>query len=369
MHAEETRIVVGHRQGQPLGLRLLQRLLARQRWGRRSLLCRRLPLRRTRHAQRRLLGGGEAAQVHVLATAPHLRLVGVGLAARVEFHAEVTRLVVGHAQRQPLRLRLLQRLLARQRRWCSPLRRRLPLRRPRHAQCRLFGGGEVTQAQFLATAAHVRHIGSSPSRSCPRAASAPPPAPAAAPPRSSAAAPLQPSPPPPSPPAIERRIAPPLRRAPHFCLEGLGAGHAEDHAEVARRVVGHEEHQPLHLRLLPRVLARQRRRRRCNPLRRRSPLRRPRDAQRRPLGGGEAAQVRHLATAPHVRLIGLGLRVALVELHAVVTRLVAGHEQRQTLRATATHCYTTSTSTVAGMCISFSLGELSRVPPGRLYPG
>ena len=39
-----------------------------------------LLLRIPRDAQRRLLGGGEAAQAHSLATAPHLRLIGLGLA-------------------------------------------------------------------------------------------------------------------------------------------------------------------------------------------------------------------------------------------------------------------------------------------------
>ena len=58
---------------------------------------------------------GEVAQVHHRATAPHLRLVGLGLAGLV-VRAEVARLVVGLEQRQPLRPRLLPRLLARQRR-------------------------------------------------------------------------------------------------------------------------------------------------------------------------------------------------------------------------------------------------------------
>ena len=55
------------------------------------------PLRRTRDAQRRLLGGGEAAQVHLLATPLHLRLLGLGLAGLGEAHSEVARLVIGHA--------------------------------------------------------------------------------------------------------------------------------------------------------------------------------------------------------------------------------------------------------------------------------
>eukprot|EP00964_Phaeocystis_antarctica_P159563 scaffold130644_cov57-Phaeocystis_antarctica.AAC.1 len=103
------------------------------------------------------------------------------------------------------------------------------------------------------------------------------------------------------------------------------------HAEVARRVVGHAQRQPLRLRLLPHLLARQRRRR-CIPLRRcRLPLWRPRDAQRRLLGGGEAAQVHLLATAPHLHLVGLGM-AGVLEIHAQVARLVVGHEQRQPLR-------------------------------------
>ncbi len=114
VHAEVARAVLGHEQRQLLRLRLLPRLLARQRRRRCSPLRRRRPpLRRTRDAQRRLLGGGEAAQVHLLATAPHLRLIGLGLAGLVEAHAEVARLVLGHEQRQLLRLRLLPRLLAR----------------------------------------------------------------------------------------------------------------------------------------------------------------------------------------------------------------------------------------------------------------
>ena len=52
-----------------------------------------------------VLGGGEVAQVHILATAPHPPLVGLGLAGLVEVHAEVARLVFGLEQRQPLRLR------------------------------------------------------------------------------------------------------------------------------------------------------------------------------------------------------------------------------------------------------------------------
>eukprot|EP00964_Phaeocystis_antarctica_P129494 scaffold93338_cov57-Phaeocystis_antarctica.AAC.2 len=132
-------------------MRLLPRLLTRQRHRRRcSPGRRRLPLRRSRDTQRRLLGRDEAAQVHVLATAPHLRLIGLGLTGLGEVHAEVARRVVGHVQRQPLRLRLLPHLLAHQRRRhrCSPLCplcRRLPLRRPCDAQRRLLGGGEVAQ--------------------------------------------------------------------------------------------------------------------------------------------------------------------------------------------------------------------------------
>ena len=67
---------------------------------------------RTRDVQRRLLGGGEAAKAHVLATTKHPRLVGLGLAGLVEVHDEVTRLVLGQEVRQLLRLRLLLRLLA-----------------------------------------------------------------------------------------------------------------------------------------------------------------------------------------------------------------------------------------------------------------
>eukprot|EP00964_Phaeocystis_antarctica_P143225 scaffold108732_cov60-Phaeocystis_antarctica.AAC.2 len=81
------------------------------------------------------------------------------------------------------------------------------------------------------------------------------------------------------------------------------------HAEVARRVAGYEQRQPLRLRLLPSLLARQRRGRRwcsCSLGRRFPPLRRSRDAQRRLLGGDEHAQMHVLATVPHVRLVGPG---------------------------------------------------------------
>eukprot|EP00964_Phaeocystis_antarctica_P089653 scaffold57253_cov64-Phaeocystis_antarctica.AAC.1 len=143
--------------------RLLPRLLARQRRRRCSPLHRSLPLRRPRDAQRRLLGGGEVAQAHLLATALHRGLVGLGPGAGLakEAHAEVARRVLGHTQRQPFRLRLLPRLLARQRRHrCSPLHRyRLPLRRSRNAQRGLLGGGEVAQVHLLATAPHPRLIG------------------------------------------------------------------------------------------------------------------------------------------------------------------------------------------------------------------
>ena len=112
---------------------------------RRAFRCR-PSLRRSRDAQGRLLGCGEAAQAHSLATAPHTRLVRLGPAGPVA-DAEVACLALGHEQRQFLRLRLLPRPLARQRRRrCSPLRRHcLPLRRTRHAQRRLLGGGEVAQ--------------------------------------------------------------------------------------------------------------------------------------------------------------------------------------------------------------------------------
>eukprot|EP00964_Phaeocystis_antarctica_P033312 scaffold18917_cov59-Phaeocystis_antarctica.AAC.1 len=170
---------------------------------------------------------------------------------------------------------------------------------------------------------------SSPSCSRPRAASAPPPAPAAAPPRSSeAAAPLQPSAPPPSPPATVQRIAPPPRR--WRSSPGTRTCHRASPAP-ARVALGHTQRQPLRLRLLPRLLARQTHRRYGSSLRSRLPLRRPRDAQRRLLGGGEAAQVHVLATAPHTRPIGFGPD-GVIEVHAEVARLVIGHEQCQPLR-------------------------------------
>eukprot|EP00964_Phaeocystis_antarctica_P071984 scaffold43972_cov52-Phaeocystis_antarctica.AAC.3 len=150
-----------------------------------------MPLRRTRDAQRRLLGRGEAAQARLLATARHSRLKGLGLAGLGDAHAGVARLALDHEQGQPLRVRLLPRLLARQRwrRCCSLLRSHMPLWRSCDALRRLLGGGEVAQAHYLASAADPRRI-------------------------------------------------------------GLGlAGIAEVHAEVACGVVGHEKRQPLRLRL------------------------------------------------------------------------------------------------------------------------
>eukprot|EP00964_Phaeocystis_antarctica_P009324 scaffold5055_cov58-Phaeocystis_antarctica.AAC.3 len=206
-----------------------------RRWRRCSPLRRRLPLRQPCQVQGRLLGSGEAAQAHLLATAPHPRLIRLAGVAGPEGDAEVARPVVGHAQRQPLRLRLLPRLLARH--WlrrCGILHGRcLPLWRARDAQRRLLGGGEGAQAHYYIAAT----------------------------------APVHPR------------------------LEGLRLAIVlEIYVQEARLVVGQAQRQPLRLRLLPRLLARQRRRR-CSPLRRhRSPLRRTRDAQRRLLGGDEPAQ-------------------------------------------------------------------------------
>eukprot|EP00964_Phaeocystis_antarctica_P017232 scaffold9501_cov75-Phaeocystis_antarctica.AAC.10 len=125
---------------------------------------RRLPLRRSRDAQRRLLGGGEAAQVHQLATVSHLYLEGLGPAGIGEGHAEVTRRVLGHAQRQPLHLCLLPRLLARQR--CSPLRRyRLPLCGDRATHSTASSAvAKGPRCTLLATAPHLRLVGLGPAR-------------------------------------------------------------------------------------------------------------------------------------------------------------------------------------------------------------
>eukprot|EP00964_Phaeocystis_antarctica_P096427 scaffold62711_cov55-Phaeocystis_antarctica.AAC.2 len=134
--------------------------------------------------------------------------------------------------------------------------------------------------------------------------------------------------------------------ASHLRLVGLGpAGVGDARSKVACLALGHaQQRQFLRLRLLPRLLTlvrvklSQRRRRRCSPLRRRLPLRRPRDAQRRLLGGGEVAQVHvlgPLAAAVHTRLVGLWLasiEQALLQLHAEVTRPALGHAQSQPLR-------------------------------------
>eukprot|EP00964_Phaeocystis_antarctica_P006406 scaffold3464_cov66-Phaeocystis_antarctica.AAC.4 len=165
-HTEVARAVVGQTQRQTLCLRLLPRLLARQRRRGCSLLCRRLPLRRPRDAQRCLLGGGKAAQGDQFAiTFCHPRLERLGVVGVGDAHAEVARLVVGHAQRQPLRLCLLPRLLTRQRRRrCSPGRGRLPFRRPCDAQRGLLGRDEAAQVHQLAITLHPRIEGLGPDR-------------------------------------------------------------------------------------------------------------------------------------------------------------------------------------------------------------
>eukprot|EP00964_Phaeocystis_antarctica_P043214 scaffold24770_cov31-Phaeocystis_antarctica.AAC.2 len=126
-----------------------------------------------------------------------------------------------------------------------------------------------------------------------------------------------------------------LATAPHPCLKGLErvlASFVELHVGVSRLALSHHQCQPLRLRLLPRLLARQRRWRRCSPLRRyRLPLRRTCDAQRHLLGGCEAAQAHLLATASHLRLVGLR-RAGLDGVHAEVACAVVGQEQRQPLR-------------------------------------
>ena len=55
-----------------------------------ELLCRVFV---SRDAQRRLLRGGETAEAHRLSTAPHQRVVGLGLAGLVEVHAEVAAVI------------------------------------------------------------------------------------------------------------------------------------------------------------------------------------------------------------------------------------------------------------------------------------
>eukprot|EP00964_Phaeocystis_antarctica_P145658 scaffold111772_cov54-Phaeocystis_antarctica.AAC.2 len=146
--------------------RLLLRLLARQ-WRcchppRCCPFRRRPPLRRPRDAERCLLGGGEGAQVHLLAAAPHPRLIGFGLAGKLSsamaMDAEEARVALCHAQRQPLSLHLLQRLLARKgcRRYSLLRCRCLPRRRPRDVQCRLLGRDEVAQVHLFAVAPKLR---------------------------------------------------------------------------------------------------------------------------------------------------------------------------------------------------------------------
>ena len=75
-----------------------------------------------------------------------MRLVGQPPAFHRRHAEKARRRLFAPEQRQPTRLRLLQRLFTRQRqRRCSiPLRRHLlALRRARDAQCRLLGGGEA----------------------------------------------------------------------------------------------------------------------------------------------------------------------------------------------------------------------------------
>eukprot|EP00964_Phaeocystis_antarctica_P158253 scaffold128821_cov72-Phaeocystis_antarctica.AAC.2 len=83
-------------------------------------------------------------------------------------HAYVreARLAVDLSQRDPLRLRLLQRLLPRQLRprkhRCRPPRRLLPLRRPCDAQRGLLGGGKGAQGHCPASVLHLRLVGLGP---------------------------------------------------------------------------------------------------------------------------------------------------------------------------------------------------------------
>eukprot|EP00964_Phaeocystis_antarctica_P041347 scaffold23644_cov56-Phaeocystis_antarctica.AAC.2 len=189
VHAEVARLVLGHAQRQTLRLCLLPRLLARQRCS--PLLRRRLPLRRTRNAQRRLLGGSEAAQAHLLATARHLRLIGLGIAGIGEVHAEIARLVLGHEQPPPRLSAALPLQPAPPLPPAPPVSARRTAPPPRRwrscpgAPCchhaspapgRAWAGGAGGGRQ------------SNPSCYRPPAASAPPPAPAAAPPRSTSTA-------------------------------------------------------------------------------------------------------------------------------------------------------------------------------------
>eukprot|EP00964_Phaeocystis_antarctica_P093325 scaffold60193_cov63-Phaeocystis_antarctica.AAC.1 len=162
-------------------------------WRRRrcSLLRRRLSLRRPRDAERRLLSGGEVAQAKLLATAPHPRLVGLGVSPSACACCRASSLVSGAAA------------AARSAATACPSGDRVTLSAASSAVAKAWVGRGWRGGSLQSSPSYYRT----------RAASAPPPAPVAVPPRSSAASPLQPAPPlPPAPPAIARRTAPPPRR-------------------------------------------------------------------------------------------------------------------------------------------------------------
>eukprot|EP00964_Phaeocystis_antarctica_P074125 scaffold45529_cov55-Phaeocystis_antarctica.AAC.2 len=113
------------------------------------------PLGCSRDVKRRLLSCGEDAEMHGLAVARHACVIRPRLPANVgAFHTNVAKpaLVIGPGQRQPLRLRLRQRLLRRHRRGqgCKMLR----LGRSGDVQRRLLSRGEAAEGDLLAVAPH-----------------------------------------------------------------------------------------------------------------------------------------------------------------------------------------------------------------------
>eukprot|EP00964_Phaeocystis_antarctica_P049748 scaffold28817_cov55-Phaeocystis_antarctica.AAC.1 len=149
-HVAKPSLVNGAGQRQPLRLRLRQRLL---RCHRRGQGCDSLGLGRSSDVKRRLLGRGKAADMNVLAVAPHCCLVRPHLAVRSRKHVAIPALVVGAGQRQPLRLRLRQRFLP-----CHRRRQVRGIPRPGRSgdvQRRLLSRDEGADMNALAVAIHT----------------------------------------------------------------------------------------------------------------------------------------------------------------------------------------------------------------------
>ena len=224
--------------------------------------------RRARVDERGLLGRRVRAEAHQLAVAHHLGLVRPR-ALVVDVDALEARLALGLVQRQPLGLRLPDRLLDAQRGRRRHVRRRrlAPLRRPREDERRLLGRRKVAQVDLLARAPHLR--------------------------------------------LVRLRLG----------------GVAQLDALVARLVVRGHQREALRRRRLQRCLGRQRHPRRRPLL---FALGRPRVAERRRLGRRKVAERQLLVVAPQLHLEGLGL-AATIDRHALEARLARRALQREAL--------------------------------------